>query len=184
MSIVTKKGDKGQTSLYGGKRTLKSAVRVDAYGEVDELSAFLGLARALGPGEKMNAMLMRIQTELLTLGAVLATPPQSPAAARLEPVLPAWIEQMEAEVQAFEKVLVPLRQFVLPGGGGEGAQASAALHLARTVARRAERKVVALSQQEEVPAEALVYLNRLSDLLFLMARVLSEMPSLPPDCLA
>ena len=178
MSIVTKKGDGGQTSLYGGERVPKSCARVDAYGDIDELSAFLGFARAQSPGEALEAMLVRVQTELLTVGAVLATGKKSTA--KVVSVSPAWAVQMEAEVKAFEKVLPPLKKFILPGSasGGErhAAQTSAALHMARTVARRAERKVAALSQLEEVPTEVLVYLNRLSDLLFVAARAAAEMP--------
>ena len=183
MSIVTKKGDGGQTSLYGGERLPKSAARVEAYGEVDELSAFLGFARTLAPGAQMEAMLLRVQTELLTLGAVLATPPHRlPEMKKVAPVSPAWVLQMEEEVKAFEEVLAPLKRFVVPGGeGGLGTQAGAALHMARTVARRAERKAVALSQQEEVPPEVLSYLNRLSDLLFVMARAATETPHASAD---
>jgi cob(I)alamin adenosyltransferase len=144
----------------------KNATRIEAYGEVDELSAVLGFARALGLGAAQEEKLLRIQTELMTVGAVLACPPQSRAAARVAPVSSAWVLRMEEEIEAWEKALPPLRQCILPGG----VQASAALHLARTVARRAERKVVALAQQEEVPPEVLSYLNRLSDLLFMLSR--------------
>jgi len=170
MSIVTKKGDTGHTSLYGGVRVLKSAARVDAYGEVDELNAFLGFARALAPGAYLEAILKRIQGELLTVGALLAMPPDTPLTTRLPPLSLEWAEKIEAEVKEFEKVLMPLKQFIVPGGP----PVSAALHMARTVARKAERKVVALSQQEEVPQEIFAYLNRLSDLLFIMARVSCE----------
>jgi len=166
VSITTKKGDGGQTSLYGGMRVPKNAARVEAYGDIDELSSVLGFARSLGLGLAAEETVLRIQTELLTVGAVLASPPQSPAAARVAPLPPAWVMQLEAEIAAFERQLPPLRQFILPGGP----QPSAALHMARAVARRAERKVVALSGQEEVPQELLTYLNRLSDMLFLMAR--------------
>ena len=186
MSIVTKKGDKGQTSLYGGERVPKSAARVEAYGEVDELSAFLGFARALGPGAAVEARLLRLQTELLTVGAVLAAGKN--AATKVGPVLPAWAVHMEEEVKAHEKVLPPLRRFVLAGEGGGALQLGAALHMARTVARRAERRVVALSREEAVPEEVLVYFNRLSDLLFVMARAASEaceeIPLAPPGSLA
>jgi len=191
-SITTKKGDKGQTSLYGGGRVPKHALRVEAYGELDELGALLGLARALGPGGDMEERLIRLQTELMTLGAVLATPPHSPAAARLQPVSAEWALRMEAEMELFEKALPPLKQFILLGGETPpplGArpgvvpeedtalmapplarQAAAALHVARAVARRAERRASALAQQEALPAEVLVYLNRLSDWLFMAAR--------------
>ncbi|MCL2258553.1 MAG: ATP:cob(I)alamin adenosyltransferase, partial [Cystobacterineae bacterium] len=117
-SITTKKGDGGQTSLYGGGRLPKHAPRIEAYGEIDELSTLLGLARASGVGAILEEKVVRIQEELMALGAVLATLPHSPAAPRLPPLLPAWAECMEAEMEVFERALPPLRQFVLPGGRG------------------------------------------------------------------
>ena len=139
-----------------------------AYGDVDELNAFVGLARTAVANEELRERLTAIQHDLFTLGAVLATPPpQEGRSAPEVPEIPTHrIEDMEAWIDAASERLEPLREFILPGGS-EGA---AALHVCRTVCRRAERVVVALSRTEEVPADVVRYLNRLSDLFFSMAR--------------
>ena len=165
MKIYTRTGDTGTTNLFDGTRIAKSDPRVDAYGEVDEANAVLGLARASGLDRDLDDMLVQIQRDLFALGSRLADPAER-IAGRVEKAalgqqdvtrLENWIDQLENE-------LTPLRRFILPGG----AMAGAALHLARTVFRRAERRMVALGVLEPV---LLAYINRLSDLLFVMARV-------------
>jgi len=165
-SIYTKTGDGGDTGLHGGGRVGKEDVRVDAYGQVDELNACLGVARAEGLGA-MDVLAGTIQDQLFTLGAVLATPSGSKAEATIPKVKPEWATQMERAIDRFDEELTPLTSFILPAG----TKASAALHLARTVCRRAERRVVPLLREGKVGGEVIVYLNRLSDLLFTMARV-------------
>lgn len=164
--IYTRTGDEGDTGLFGGGRVHKDEPRVEAYGEVDELNAAIGLARAEGLGE-LDVLAHAIQEQLFCVGSVLATPPGVKAAAVVPPIEPAWIEKMERAIDTFELELPELKAFILPGGS----KAGAALHLARTICRRAERRVVPLARAGQLPREAVVYLNRLSDLLFTMARV-------------
>ena len=165
--IYTRTGDTGETGLFGGGRVPKSAPRVSAYGEVDELNAVVGLAiQALGGGE-IAGRLETVQADLFALGAHLATPPDARSRAHLPPLPEGRIAEFEAWIDAAEEELEPLRSFILPGGSAAGA----ALHFARTVCRRAERAAVALSAEEEVEAAIVVYLNRLSDFLFDMARL-------------
>lgn len=165
-SIYTKTGDGGDTALFGGGRVGKEDVRVDAYGQVDELNAAIGVARAEGLGE-MDALAGRIQDQLFTVGAVLATPAGTKAALALPPIKPEWATEMERAIDAFDQEIPKLQTFILPGG----TKAAAALHLARTVCRRCERRVVPLFRSGKVDDKVIVYLNRLSDLLFTMARV-------------
>jgi len=169
MKIYTRTGDQGETGLFGGGRTPKSAPRVAAYGEVDELNSALGLARATAPTEWFDAELEAIQRDLFALGGQLATPdPEKVRQALAKAELSAErITAFERAMDEAERELPPLRAFVLPAG----APKAAALHFARTVCRRAERSVVALAQQEEIPALFLSYLNRLSDYLFTLARL-------------
>jgi cob(I)alamin adenosyltransferase len=166
--IYTKAGDGGETGLGDGTRVLKSSLRVTAYGEVDELNAVLGLAAELaGPH---HALVRSIQNELFDLGADLCVPPgisDQPNALR---ITPAQAERLEKEIDRFNERLRPLHSFVLPGG----TPLAAWLHLARTVCRRAERSAVALAQSEPVSPNVLVYLNRLSDLLFVLARIAND----------
>ncbi len=168
MKIYTRRGDRGETDLFGGPRVRKDDLRVEAYGSVDELNATLGLAITASEQGDVRALLEEIQSALFDLGAYLATPE---AARREKSGVPepddAQIEALEARMDAFEEELEPLRAFVLPGG----TRASAALHLGRTVCRRAERRCVALSREEALDAPAIGYLNRLSDLLFVLARL-------------
>lgn len=164
--IYTRTGDAGQTGLFGGGRVPKSHRRVAAYGEVDELNAVLGWA-LLRLDDENAERLRLIQADLFAIGAHLATPPGARAEAHLPPLPADRVSAFERWIDAAEAELEPLRSFILPGGG----EAGAALHLARTVCRRAERAVVALAEAEDVDAGILAYLNRLSDLLFVMARL-------------
>jgi cob(I)alamin adenosyltransferase len=163
--IYTRAGDAGQTSLGDGQRVSKADLRVEAYGAVDELNALLGVVLAREAPAEFRPWLERIQNELFDLGADLAVPLEDTKRERLRisPEQVAWLE--EACDEANER-LEPLRSFVLPGG----TEPAALLHLARTVCRRAERVTVALAAETEVSPEALAYLNRLSDLLFILAR--------------
>ena len=179
MKIYTKTGDRGETGLFGGGRVPKDHVRVAAYGEVDELNSVIGVAIAqlgaplqpdLGPG------LREVQADLFVVGANLATPAEGGRANPHVPVLdPARITALEAWIDAAEGELEPLRHFVLPGG----TPAAAALHLARTVCRRAERRVVTLAREAHVDPDHAIYLNRLSDLLFTLARLANHRAGLP-----
>jgi len=173
MKIYTKTGDAGETGLFGGPRVPKDDARVEAYGAVDELNAALGVARARGGDEELSRLLGKIQDQLFTIGAELATPPGARAHRVVPPVAPAWTAALEAAIDAFEAELPPLRNFVLPGGTALAAD----LHLARAVCRRAERRVVALHRHDPVLPEALAFLNRLSDLLFVAARIANHRAS-------
>jgi len=165
--ISTGTGDKGETSLFDLTRVKKDSQRVAAYGDVDELNSALGLAAAearAAPGsEKLIGEIETIQQHLFLLGADLATPMTKKQENRIGEDEVKWVEALEDEI---ESSLPPLKEFILPGG----TKVSSRLHLARTIARRAERNAVGLAKAEEVNPQALVYLNRLSDLLFLMAR--------------
>lgn len=168
MKIYTRTGDSGETGLFGGGRVSKHHHRVAAYGEVDELNSVIGLARATAPREFHDALLEAIQRDLFAIGGHLATPDPEKVQKALEKAAlsEARVEEFERTIDTLEAGLPPLRAFILPGG----APKAAALHLARTVCRRAERAVVALAHEESVPELFLVYLNRLSDLLFTLAR--------------
>src|SRR5262245_21942155 len=165
MKIYTRKGDDGTTGLLGQGRVLKSAPRVEAYGSVDELNAALGVARAQDGNGWLAAPLDSIQNRLFTVGAELAaTTPE--ALAKVERIDEAAVTWLESEIDRLEAELAPLTQFIVPGGTA----LAASLHVARTVCRRAERRVVALAQNDTVSADVVRYLNRLADLLFVMAR--------------
>ncbi len=165
MKIYTKTGDSGETGLVGGKRLGKDSLRIRAYGEVDELNALLGVCRAHNSHENLGDMLHQIQKELFDLGADLATPLNSKVP--VPRVQKKQIGRLEQWIDEIDGQLPPLRNFVLPGG----CILAAHLHTARTVCRRAERSVVALQKSEETGEHVLVYMNRLSDLLFMMARL-------------
>jgi cob(I)alamin adenosyltransferase len=169
MKIYTRTGDGGETGLFGGGRVSKDHPRTAAYGEVDELNSAIGVVRATAPAELFDDLLEGIQRDLFAIGGRLATPaPEKVAEAIAKAVLPPErAESFERAMDDAEQELPPLRAFVLPGGTPK----AAGLHLARTVCRRAERSVVRLARAEEVPPEILVYLNRLSDLLFTLARL-------------
>jgi len=164
MKIYTKKGDKGETSLFGGAKTRKNDVRIHAYGTVDELNSAIGMAHSHKLSDLGAEILRQVQDDLFVVGATLATP--DPAKSRIDEVGQHEIEQLEKWIDQLEEHLDPLKSFILPGGSPAGA----ALHFARTICRRAERETVALSQQESIPPGAVIYLNRLSDLLFVLAR--------------
>lgn len=169
MKIYTRTGDKGDTGLFGGGRVPKHHPRVEAYGDIDELNAVLGMARAIEMMPRIDEILVPIQRDLFSLGALLATPHpekvrQQLAKARIDDDR---IAELERAIDAGEAELEPLEAFILPGGTPK----AAVLHVARTVCRRAERRVIALTSEVEVPAIVVQYLNRLSDLLFVLSRV-------------
>ena len=168
MKIYTRRGDGGDTDLFGGPRVGKDDPRVVAYGGVDELNAVLGLAVALSDDAQIQELVAEIQGTLFDLGAYLATPdPERRRKSHIAEPRAEDVESLEAHIDAFDGELEPLRRFVLPGG----TSAAGAFHLARTVCRRAERQLVSLGRESEVAEEAVGYLNRLSDLLFTLARV-------------
>jgi cob(I)alamin adenosyltransferase len=169
MRIYTRTGDSGETGLFGGGRVTKDHPRVEAYGEIDELNSALGLARAAAPTELFDPELEQIQRDLFAIGGHLATPdPEKVREALAKADLSTErVEALERGIDQADAELPPLRAFVLPAGTPK----AAALHLARTVCRRAERRVVALARAQEVPELFLVYLNRLSDYLFILARL-------------
>jgi cob(I)alamin adenosyltransferase len=165
--IYTKTGDQGQTHLAGGQRVSKDSARIECYGTVDELNAFIGMA-AISAAESVPSLvpiLRRVQHELFNLGSILATQPEDvrPNQARVTEI---EIRQLENEIDRMNAALAPLRSFVLPGG----TRLNAELHACRTICRRAERLTVALARVEAVPAEAIQYLNRLSDAFFVWSR--------------
>lgn len=164
--IYTKTGDTGMTGLGGGQRVPKDAPRVQAYGTVDELNSEIGVALSLGLCERLNAELPRIQNELFDLGADLATPATSQARHPVPTVETRHIERLEALIDELNEAVGPLANFLLPGGS----PGAAALHVARTICRRAERQVTTLARDESIGPTVLPYLNRLSDALFVMAR--------------
>jgi cob(I)alamin adenosyltransferase len=176
--VYTRRGDGGQTDLVGGKRVAKDGLRIEAYGTVDELNAAVGLARArnaatlprvrargAAAARELDALLRKLQNELFDLGGELATPPEEfrPGMFR---VGEAEVKALEAAMDRCQKDLKPLVSFVLPGGG----EVSALLHVARTICRRAERQALRLMREEEIGEWPLAYLNRLSDLLFVLSR--------------
>jgi cob(I)alamin adenosyltransferase len=170
--IYTRTGDGGETALGNGTRVAKYALRVETYGTSDELNSFLGLARLEATGE-MDAAMARIQNDLFDLGADMCTPDMDKDATRDYPPLrmvAAQTDRLEAEIDAMNDRLEPLRSFVLPGGS----RLAAALHVCRTVARRAERLAVELSTQEPVNPAAIKYLNRLSDWFFVASRIAND----------
>ena len=169
MRIYTRTGDDGGTALFGGGRVPKDNDRVEAYGDVDELNASLGMARAVETMPRIDEVLVPVQRDLFAIGALLATPDhdrmqQQLAKARVDEDR---IAQLERAIDEAESELEPLKAFIVPGGTPK----SAALHVARTVCRRAERRVVHLAREVPLPPLVVVYLNRLSDLLFVLARL-------------
>jgi len=175
--VYTRRGDKGDTSLAGGQRVRKDSLRIEAYGTVDELNSFVGVARVsaneAGLGE-LSRILLRVQHELFNLGSILATMPEDvhPRQAR---ITEAEITLLESEIDTMNGRLPALRSFVLPGS----CRLNAELHVCRTVCRRAERVCTALARQENVPGEAVKYLNRLSDALFVWSRWASHQTGAP-----
>jgi cob(I)alamin adenosyltransferase len=169
MKIYTRTGDAGDTGLFGGGRVAKDDPRVEAYGDVDELNAVLGLARAVEPMPRIDEVLVPVQRDLFAIGALLATPDREKMAQHLAKarIDETRIAELERAIDDADSELEPLRAFILPGGTPK----SAALHVARTVCRRAERRVVTLLRDVELPELTVIYLNRLSDLLFTLARL-------------
>ncbi|MFT3917901.1 cob(I)yrinic acid a,c-diamide adenosyltransferase [Cloacibacterium sp.] len=175
MKIYTKTGDKGETSLYGGTRVSKAAARVESYGALDELNAFIGLAKAEISDEKVLSQLQKIQFDLFTVGSEAATPTDKMFLAngksRLDLLISEEeITELERWMDDFDAELEPLKFFILPSGG----KAAATIHVCRTVCRRAERSMVFLRETEELRPEPIKYLNRLSDYLFVLARYISK----------
>ncbi len=162
MRIYTKFGDKGQTTLIGGSVVAKDDLHVEAYGSVDELSAFIGTVLAFSNIQELSDSLTRIQKDLFIIGAELA----SAEGTGKKGISPARITELESEIDALSAKLPPLKNFILPGGS----KTASLLHLARTVCRRAERNVVALSKKERVNPDTITYLNRVGDLFFVLAR--------------
>ncbi len=176
MKIYTRRGDGGETDLFGAARVSKDDARVEAYGAVDELLAALGLAAAESAQADVCALVGEIQRALFGLGSYLATPDaQRRAKTGIAPPEDAAVAALEAAIDRCEGELEPLKRFILPGG----TRAAASLHHARTVCRRAERRCVSLHRQEALAASALRYLNRLSDLLFVLARVENKRAGVP-----
>lgn len=172
MKIYTKTGDAGDTGLFGGGRVPKSHPRVEAYGDVDELNATVGVAMATQPMPRIDDVLAPIQQDLFAIGALLATPDLEKMHRHLEKarIDDARISELERAIDAGDEELEPLKAFIMPGGTPK----AAALHVARTVCRRAERRVVDLGRETELPQLVVIYLNRLSDLLFTLARVANK----------
>jgi cob(I)alamin adenosyltransferase len=176
MKIYTRSGDEGTTALYGGERVGKDSARVAAYGSVDEANAHLGVARAALPAEGLedvDDVLAHLQHALFDVGADLATPMGAKVRSTLTPVTEDLVEQLERTIDRFDGELVPLTKFLLPGGH----PSAAALHVARTVLRRAERDAVAAGHAVELNPRTLVVLNRASDLCFIVARVVNARTS-------
>ena len=169
MKIYTRTGDRGDTGLFGGGRVPKTHPRVEAYGDVDELNATLGFARAVEVIPRVDEVIVPLQRDLFAIGALLATPDREKMKSHLEKarIDDRRISELESAIDDADRELEPLKSFILPGGTPK----AAALHVARTVCRRAERRVIALGSDEEIPAIVVVYLNRLSDLLFTLARL-------------
>ncbi|MFN7542833.1 MAG: cob(I)yrinic acid a,c-diamide adenosyltransferase [Acidobacteriota bacterium] len=175
--IYTKTGDKGETGLVGGQRVPKDAQRIAVFGTVDELNSFVGLVRISASDNRLKELEViceRVQHELFNLGSVLATLPED-----LHPKQPRvnqeTIAQLERDIDQYNSALPPLRSFVLPGGS----RLCAELHVCRTICRRAERELVTLSHEEEVPRDALLYLNRLSDAFFVWSRWVNQALGVP-----
>jgi cob(I)alamin adenosyltransferase len=174
MKIYTRTGDAGETGLFGGARVGKDEPRVEAYGTVDELNACLGVVRALGASSETDEALLQIQSDLFTLGAELACAPGKEQKLNMTVLCEADILRLEGWIDRSEAPLEPLKNFVQPGGS----TCAAELHRARTVCRRAERRTLTASRSSPIRPEVLIYLNRLSDLLFVLARYENHMAGL------
>lgn len=174
MKIYTKTGDAGETGLFGGPRVSKDHARIEAFGTVDELNSHLGIVRTLPAAGEFDSLLRSIQCELFDLGAQLATPGASD-----ERITVQHVETLERAIDRYESELEPLKCFILP----TGTPLAAELHVARTVCRRAERRVVTLASRVEttIPANAIEYLNRLGDLLFVLGRVANHREGVADD---
>lgn len=174
MKIYTKTGDKGTTGLFGGRRVSKDSPRITAYGEIDELNAVMGIVKSETAHQPLKDTIAEIQNALFICGAELATPMPDP---KIPVITSAQVDQLERQIDAITENLPPMKHFILPGGS----KTAAYLHLARTVCRRAERSVVRLSQLpgENVSQWVIIFLNRLSDFLFIMARLANQLENIP-----
>ncbi|MFW9930621.1 MAG: cob(I)yrinic acid a,c-diamide adenosyltransferase [Candidatus Thorarchaeota archaeon] len=167
MKIYTKNGDKGKTALFGGKKVSKDDLRVQAYGELDELNSIIGLAINKVENLDTSKILQEIQNQIFAIGSDLATPPEeNKLREKINIDYSSFTEELEKKIDQWEKELHPLKSFILPGGS----DGSNYLHLARTVCRRAERSIITLSNSENINNSIIPYINRLSDLLFVLAR--------------
>jgi cob(I)alamin adenosyltransferase len=173
MKIYTKTGDTGTTGLYGGQRVTKSSPRITAYGEIDELNAVVGVVCAMTTHAPIRESLSQVQAALFTVGAQLASPKADP---KIEIITSAHVDFLERQIDVMTQTLPPLRTFILPGGG----KTASFLHLARTVCRRAERSMVELMSLDDEPVDGwlLIYINRLSDFLFTVARLANHLESI------
>ena len=169
VKIYTKTGDSGTTSLFGGKRLSKDDLRVEAYGHVDELNSILGIILAENPQADVIKKVTRVQKELFVLGSDLSAPYD--VKVKVPRITRTYISRLEKEIDRMEKNLPKLKNFILPGGAKVGSQ----FHLARSVARRAERAIIALSSKEKINTNAQAYINRLSDWLFVLARYVNKL---------
>jgi cob(I)alamin adenosyltransferase len=178
MKIYTKTGDQGETGLFGGERVSKSSLRLEAYGTVDELNSILGLTAVEAKGEGVKELILKIQNELFTVGSDLATPDnEKNKKLNITRTPEVFAADAEKAIDAYNAKIPELKNFILPGGG----KAASLFHLARTVCRRAERCVVALNKGEEINGNIIIFLNRLSDLFFVLARyenAVSETPDI------
>ncbi len=176
MKIYTKGGDKGETGLYGGERVPKNSARIEAYGTIDELNSFIGQAITEVQSIDVKELLNQIQNQLFTAGSDLATPRTEKAGKYDIPRVPEeFFENAEKQIDRFEAELEPLKNFILPGGS----KAAALLNICRTVCRRAERRAVALKSSEDIGENILIFLNRLSDLFFVLARYENMISGIP-----
>jgi cob(I)alamin adenosyltransferase len=169
MKIYTKTGDEGTTSLFGGKRVSKSELRIETYGTVDELNSWIGVLRDQEVNHKRKPVLVEIQDRLFTIGSILATEPEN-TKVKIPALAESDIEFLEKQMDEMDTLLQPMRFFVLPGGHASVSWG----HVARTVCRRAERLVIALDHQEKVAPLVIKYLNRLSDYLFVLCRMMTQ----------
>ncbi|MFH1442633.1 MAG: cob(I)yrinic acid a,c-diamide adenosyltransferase [Candidatus Micrarchaeota archaeon] len=166
MAIYTKTGDNGETSFFGGKRIMKSDLRICVYGELDELNSILGMVRGCSKHSELNPLLKTLQEDLFIVGADIAA-----EHAKIGRTSAKMVERLEKEIDGLEEKLPPLNNFILP----TGTQAASTLHFARSVCRRTERRLIELHQKEQMNPEILQYVNRLSDLLFVMARTANRL---------
>ena len=167
--MYTRTGDRGETGLFSGERVLKDSLRVEAYGTVDELSCWIGYTRSLIKGDEIDAILERIQQDLFIVGAELATRQKESHVQKVQ-ITEDMVKHLEQEIDRLDAELSPLSTFIIPNGTGP----AAALHVARTVARRAERRTITLAQEEKLSPQLVPYLNRISSLLFVLARVVDK----------
>ena len=176
MKIYTKTGDKGETGLFGGERISKSSPRIEAYGTVDELNSFIGLAITAVQDNSVKSLLSKIQNQLFIVGSDLATPDSAEDIKKNITKTPKeFYEEIEKSIDFFEENLEGLKNFIIPGG----AKSASLLHVCRTIARRAERRVIALNSLEQINGNIVIFLNRLSDLLFVLSRYENKVSNHP-----